>query len=534
MSSGMLVVADYDAGTEDEPKYTSLPPGWAWAKLREVGIWGSGGTPASNNPDFYDGNIPWYRITDLNGGRLPQPEKTISELGLSSSSARLIEPPFLLLAMYGASIGKTGISTIQAATNQAIAWCRPQHDIDLDFLHFYLRHIQRSLVDQGQGGAQPNISRSIVLDQPIPLAPAAEQRRIVARIDELFAEIAEGEAALERARQGLDTWRRALLKAAVTGELTRNWREANHPSETGADLLARIHADRALSANHSRGRRAGAAEPLITSKLPQLPEGWVWARLQELGEVSGGLTKYPDREGFPHKLPYLRVANVQMGRLDLTEVTEIGVRPEERGRLLLGQNDLLIVEGNGSINQIGRCALWNDEIRPCVHQNHIIKVRFSEPALSSWASRWLLSPSGRAAIKDVASSTSGLHTLSISKIQNLPIPVPPLQEAHVALAVLEESLAAASEAEDECEKLMRDRIALRQSILKAGFEGRLVPQDPTDEPASELLARLRNNFRSNGARPRRARATADFFNPSLPGLTWPDPAIRGPAGRARG
>ena len=110
----------------------------------------------------------------------------------------------------------------------------------------------------------------------VPIAPAAEQRRIVARIDELFAEIAEGETALRRARQGLDTWRRALLKAAVTGELTRDWREANRPTETG--LVARIRAEREASNGRPlRGHRANATEPLDTAALPKLPEGWVWA-----------------------------------------------------------------------------------------------------------------------------------------------------------------------------------------------------------------------------------------------------------------
>ena len=411
-----------------------------------------------------------------------------------------------------------------------VYFTKPNPVIDLRYGFYFLKWKQLGRLDQST--AIPSLSRDIYSDVAIPLAPLPEQRRIVARIDELFADIAEGETALERARQGLDTWRRALLKAAVTGELTRDWREANRPAETGADLLARIRAEREEStASFSRRRRAISAGPLDTSVLPELPEGWVWARLHELGEVSGGLTKNPDREDFPHKLPYLRVANVQMGRVDLTEVIQIGVRPEERNRLLLGQNDLLVVEGNGSIDQIGRCALWNDEIRPCVHQNHIIKVRFPEPALSSWTLRWLLSPSGREAIKAVASSTSGLHTLSISKIQNLPIPVPSLQEACVALRVLEDSLAAASEAEDDREKLMRDRIALRQSILKAAFEGQLVEQDPRDEPASELLVRLRKNYLSNGARRRRARAAVDVSHPSLPGLTRQsvDPRVE-PAG----
>jgi type I restriction enzyme S subunit len=223
--------------------------------------------------------------------------------------------------------------------------------VDARYLWYWLvRHAFRGEAERNMSGSagQLRVPVDYLRNSPIPLAPGLEQRRIVARIDEVFAEIAEGEAALERARQGLGTWRRALLKAAVTGELTRDWREANRLDETGADLLAHIRAGREGSnTNHPRKRRVTITAPLINPALRPLPEGWVWARLHELGEVSGGLTKNPDREAFPHKLPYLRVANVQMGRLDLTEVTEIGIRPEEPPRLLLEKNDLLIVEGNG-------------------------------------------------------------------------------------------------------------------------------------------------------------------------------------------
>jgi type I restriction enzyme S subunit len=177
----------------------------------------------------------------------------------------------------------------------------------------------------------------------------------VARIEELFAEIAEGEAALERARQGLDTWRRALLKAAVTGELTRDWREANRPTETGADLLARIHAERETSnTNRFRRRRATVAGPLDTSTLPELPVGWAWARLGGLGEIVGGVTVDKKRAAAdPVEVPYLRVANVQRGYLDLMEVKTIRVEREVASRLELRPNDVLLNEG-GDRDKIGR------------------------------------------------------------------------------------------------------------------------------------------------------------------------------------
>ena len=130
------------------------------------------------------------------------------------------------------------------------------------------------------------------------MPPTAEQRRIVARIDELFAEIDEGEAALERARQGLDTWRRALLKAAVTGELTRDWREANRPAETGADLLARIRAEREANGCH-RSRRAPSRQrnrSITSVPARNCRSGWVWARLEEIVGRIRRIDENPDQK----------------------------------------------------------------------------------------------------------------------------------------------------------------------------------------------------------------------------------------------
>jgi type I restriction enzyme, S subunit len=313
----------------------------------------------------------------------------------------------------------------------------------------------------------------------------SEQRRIVARVNALFVEIDEGEAALAVARKELETFRRALLKAAVTGELTKDWRAANSVSETGHDVFAQVKHARATKVS----RKNSSAEPIDMSQLPKLPHSWAWATVRELADVIGGLTKNPDREKMPFRMPYLRVANVQTGKLDLSEMKEIGVTDDDRRRAALEVADLLIVEGNGSIDQIGRCAIWNGEIAECVHQNHIIKVRFSEPDLSRWCLTWLLSPHGREEIERVASSTSGLHTLSISKIGALPIPVPPLAEISEILRRVLDGLTARADTLALLDAEAADSARLKQSILKAAFEGRLVPQDSADEPASVLLAR---------------------------------------------
>lgn len=153
---------------------------------------------------------------------------------------------------------------------------------------------------------------------------------------------------------------------------------------------------------------------------------WAERRLGELADVQGGLTKNKKREQYELQLPYLRVANVLQGELNLNEMLSIGLTEAEREKTLLRTGDLLFVEGNGSRDQIGRSAIWDGSIDPCVHQNHLIRARFGEFVLPVFALAYFTSPDGREQIVGKAVSTSGLFTLSTGKIKSLTMPVPPL------------------------------------------------------------------------------------------------------------
>ena len=150
-------------------------------------------------------------------------------------------------------------------------------------------------------------------------------------------------------------------------------------------------------------------------------------RLDEVADVQGGLTKNSHREALPIQLPYLRVANVgPTGGVDTSEMLSIGLTSVEARKTLLKADDLLFVEGNGSKDQIGRAAIWNGSIDPCVHQNHLIRVRLHDNVLPIFALAFFSSSVGRRQITDKAASTSGLFTLSTGKIKSLELPVPPL------------------------------------------------------------------------------------------------------------
>ncbi|MGR2870763.1 hypothetical protein [Vibrio vulnificus] len=186
----------------------------------------------------------------------------------------------------------------------------------------------------------------------------------------------------------------------------------------------------------------------------------------------------------------MRVANVYANELRLEDIQEIGVTDTELDRVLLEDKDLLIVEGNGSPDQIGRLAVWDDSISPCVHQNHLIKVRLIDKELCDFVVYWLMSLPGREQIKSVASSTSGLYTLSISKISGLPIPLPSINEAIEISKLVTDKLEAAQRTEDELTKKIKHSEQLKSSILSKAFSGQLVENHATEETAEQLLEKI--------------------------------------------
>lgn len=348
---------------------------------------------------------------------------------------------------------------------------RPASGIFSEYLYFYISSGRfRGDAEHNMTGAvgQRRVPTTYLSQSKIPLPPTNEQRRIVEKIEELFSELDQGIENLKQARAQLAVYRQALLKHAFEGKLTADWRKTH----------------------------AAELEPADP------PTGWSRQLLREISVVSGGLTKNPKRESLPIKMKYLRVANVHADRLDLDDVREIGVTEDEVSKLVLVKGDLLVVEGNGSIDQIGRVSEWKGTIPNCGHQNHLIRVRLHDSILPRFVLRFLQSPLGRGAIVKVASSTTGLHTLSISKVGNLEIPVAPHAEQKVFLDRIEPAFDYVASLEAEIDINLQKSEALRQSILKKAFAGELVPQDPTDEPAAALLARIRTERVAKAAQPK--------------------------------
>ena len=340
----------------------------------------------------------------------------------------------------------------------------------------------RSAIDKMKTGGSDsglNLTHDRFRQMLVPVAPLPTQRRIVAEIEKQFTRLEAGVAALKRVQTGLKRYRAAVLKAACEGKLVPTEaesvgrdRRARRSYENGEQLLARILAERRAKWT-GRGTYKEPAAP-DAANLPPLPEGWTWTRLEQLALIVGGLTKNPKRAKLAKQLPYLRVANVYTNELRLQEIEHIGVDESELEKLLVRAGDLLIVEGNGSKDQIGRLAIWDGSIEPCVHQNHLIKARSVEPRMPKWILHWLQSPRGRSFVELVASSTSGLYTLSVNKVGDLPIALPPLAEQQRIVAEVERRLSVIEELEAVVSTNLQRAGRFRHSILQRAFQGLIV------------------------------------------------------------
>ena len=202
-----------------------LPEGWKWCRLGEVADWGSGGTPSRKNPEYYQGSIPWIKTGELNETYIFDSEEKVSEDAIKHSSAKIFPKETVVMAMYGATIGKTAIFGIDASTNQACACAICHKELDNHFLFNFLKSKKDYFLYNAKGGAQPNISQEIIKNTLIPLPPTlAEQQHIVKRIESMFAKLDEAKEKAQNVVDGFETRKAAILHKAFTGKLTAKWR----------------------------------------------------------------------------------------------------------------------------------------------------------------------------------------------------------------------------------------------------------------------------------------------------------------------
>jgi type I restriction enzyme, S subunit len=474
-----------------------------------------GGTPSTANADNFDGSIPWITPADMSGyssKTISGGSRWISEKGLEDSGARWL-PQGTVLFSSRAPIGYVAIASRPLTTNQGFKSFVPGVDLSSDYLYYWLTSAKQQAEALASGTTFLELSGAKASQIPIPVAPASEQTRIVAKLEELLSDLDAGVAELKAAQKKLGQYRQSLLKAAVEGALTAQWRAAQKVGagdatpETGAQLLARILQERRarweakqLAKFESQGKappkdwQKKYPEPVQpdTSDLPELPEGWVWASLDMLGEITSGVAKGTKRDADVQvrEVPYLRVANVQRGFLDLSEVKTILATEQDIAELTLQAGDVLFNEG-GDRDKLGRGWVWRAELAHCIHQNHVFRMRPYLPEVLPELISHHGNTFGKLWFQDAGKQTTNLASINMTMLRMFPVPLGPAAEQRELLIQLESQIENLNRQEQAVELCFKQSTAQRKNILKIAFSGQLVPQDPNDEPASVLLERIR-------------------------------------------
>ena len=410
-------------------KINNLPDRWEVKKMPQVVKWGSGGTPKATEKQYYDGGtIPWLIIGDLNDGIVTSSASKITELGLQNSSAKKIPAGTLLVAMYG-SIGKLGITGIECCTNQAIAYAKELHGVTTKYMFYYMALMKSELISKGKGGTQKNISQTVLNSLNVIVPPLPEQERIVARIEEMFSELDAGVETLKKTKAQLAVYRQAVLKEAFEGRLTDS-------------------------------------APISTVQLGSFIE-----------KPRYGTSKKCDYDYGVDKTSVYRIPNIEYstGRINHDDIKFARFTESELESIRLKHGDILIIRSNGSVSLVGRAAMVNETDTKGTFAGYLMRLRINEPTmlLPKFLLMYLQSHQARIFIENKAKSTSGVHNINSSEISELKLPLFRLEDQMVIIDAIESRLSVCDSIEQTVDTALQQAEAMRQSILKEAFEGRL-------------------------------------------------------------
>lgn len=414
----------------------TLPKGWKWVKLGDVCRTTSGGTPSRREPSYYNGSIPWVKSGELERGMIVDTEEKISQAAIENSSAKIFPKGTLLIALYGATIGKLAFLGIDAASNQAVCGIFKNDVVDLKYLYQFLYFKRPTLIKQSIGGAQPNISQGILKDLDMPLPPTTTQQAIVSKIEELFSELDNGIAQLKTAQQQLKTYRQAVLKYAFEGRLTNK-----------------------------------------NVKDGELPKGWKWVKITEI--VKQG--KHSLKAG-PFGSSLKKEFYVQKGYKIYGQEQVISGNPhygdyfiskEKYNELISNKiepKDILI----SLVGTVGKVLILPDNCAKGIINPRLIKVSLdNEKYLPKFFKYYFESSAVKAYYGGKAQGTT-MDVLNLGIIKTIPFPLCNVSEQEQIVNEIERRLSVADKLQETIDTALAQSESLRQSILKQAFEGKLV------------------------------------------------------------
>jgi type I restriction enzyme S subunit len=468
-----------------------LPEGWVWARLGDV--------CRINEPVSFDELpddqkipfIPMAAVSEETGAVDFSQHRTVSQLRKGYTRFRAGDVIFAKITPCMEN-GKTAplpeIPGGFAAGSTEFHVLRSPA-LESRYLWYWLvRRSFRMEAERNMSGSagQLRVPAEHLRNAQIAIPPLAEQRRIVARIDELYAEIADGEVALTRACNDLGNLRRTLLKAVVTGKLTRDWRLTAGLRDTGRDVIHMARANTLL-----RKRRFHYGAPSTEIRLPEIPENWAWAQLGDfLYDIEAGVNVKadgrPPRKG---EIGIVKISAVTWDEFDESESKTLPSNFEFDERNIIRPGDFLISRAN-TLELVAAPVIVKTCERRLVLSDKVLRLRIIED-VKFWVELCLKSPIGRQQIEHYASGNQlSMRNITQENIARLAIPIPPRDEMALALGIYAQNKETAEEGDVGIRDGTQSANSLRQSVLRAAFSGHLVEQDPRDQDADELLAKL--------------------------------------------
>ena len=415
-----------------------VPESWKWVKVGNVGSWSSGATPSRTNPAYYGGSIPWLKTGDLNDGFIQEVPEYITDLALEKTSLRLNPIGSVLMAMYGATIGKLGILEIPVTTNQACCACIPYAGMNNKYLFYYLMSMRQSYIGMAEGGAQPNISKEKIVNSLIPLPPAEEQRRIVAKIEELLPYVDRYAAAYEKLEQFNakfpEDMKKSILQYAIQGKLVEQ-----RPEEgTGKELYRQIQAEKKRLIKEGKIKKEKPLPEIAEDEIPfDIPGSWKWVRIGTVATILGGKRIPAGRKLSSNDTGYIyiRVSDMKDGYVSTENLQYV---PEDIfpsiSKYIIHKEDVFITVA-GTIGRVGKIPPELDGANLTENADRLVFSLMDQ----DWLIKCMQSSLVQNQIAD-ATTKVGQPKLAIIRIQNMLIPLPPLSEQKRIVAKLEEIL----------------------------------------------------------------------------------------------
>ncbi|WP_256010213.1 restriction endonuclease subunit S [Desertivirga xinjiangensis] len=460
----------------------NIPKHWELTTLGKVAVWGSGGTPNRSNSAFYGGSIPWIKTGDLNDSVIYEASEFITELGLAKSSAKIFPKGAVGIAMYGATIGKTAMFGIDAATNQACAVAQAREFVSNHFLHYYLKSQKEAFIEKGKGGAQPNISQAVLKEHPFPLPPLAEQKRIVAKLDEAFKHLETLKAKLERIPKLLKKFRQTVLTHAVTGKLTEEWRKGKQLESALNTILSnrRNYYQEKLRGSTQGGKKPrkpdeSAFERFELGCTYLFPECWAISNLKNIADfITDGEHATPKRTETGYYL--LSARNVQDGYISLEKVDYVPEDEYERIRMRCNPeaNDILI----SCSGTVGRVSIVPENLKFVMVRSAALLKLQSNPEIAKYVEFALRSDIGQSQISRLQKSTAQSN-IFLGPIGKIVIPLPPSEEIEEIIGRVQTLFTKADMIAQQYKELRVKIDRLPQTLLAKAFRGELIAQEET-------------------------------------------------------